>query len=67
MLELWTAGVSVGNDDLRVESATLLFELRPAIEATIAGIKRIMTRPGQHRRKVSLPSCCGLSSNGQKH
>jgi hypothetical protein len=28
-----------------VESTTLLFELRLAIEATIAGIKRIMTRP----------------------
>jgi hypothetical protein len=36
---------SAGNDDLRVEVSTLLFELRLAIEATIAGIKRIMTRP----------------------
>ncbi len=36
---------SGGNEDLRVEVSTLLFELRLAIEATIAGIKRIITRP----------------------
>jgi hypothetical protein len=34
-----------GNEEFCLESATLLFELRLAIEATIAGIKHIMTRP----------------------
>jgi hypothetical protein len=34
-----------GNEDLRVEVSTLLFEVRLAIEATIAGIQRVITRP----------------------
>jgi hypothetical protein len=34
-----------GNEDLRVEASTLLFEVRLAIEATIAGIQRVITRP----------------------
>jgi hypothetical protein len=46
MAEYENTGIgSAGNEDLRVEVSTLLFELRLAIEATIAGIKRIMTRP----------------------
>lgn len=40
-----SAGNSGNDDDLRVECATVLFELRIAIEASIAGIKRIATRP----------------------
>jgi hypothetical protein len=34
-----------GNEDLRVEASTLLFELRLGVEASIAGIQRVMTRP----------------------
>jgi hypothetical protein len=40
-----TGAEGAGNDELRVECTTLLFELRLAIEATIVGIKQIATRP----------------------
>jgi hypothetical protein len=40
-----TGADGAGNEDLRLEAATLLFELRLAIEATIAGIQRVITRP----------------------
>jgi hypothetical protein len=40
-----TGTSGAGNEDLRVEASTLLFELRLAIEATIAGIQRVITRP----------------------
>lgn len=40
-----TDAPGAGNDELRIQVGTLFFELRLAIEATIAGIKRIMTRP----------------------
>jgi hypothetical protein len=40
-----TGAPGAGNEDFRVEVSTLLFELRIAIEATIAGIQRVITRP----------------------
>jgi len=40
-----TGAPGAGNNDLRVEVATLLFELRIAIEATTVGIKNIIDKP----------------------
>ena len=51
-------------EDLRVETSTLLFELRLAIEATIAGIQRILTRPAAASIQQELSIVLKLMQQG---
>jgi hypothetical protein len=59
-----TGADSAGNEELRVECATLLFELRLAIEATILGIKRIATRPAATPLRTELGILLRLIEQG---